>query len=75
MCKIVVNDANKNVEFIIYNHIFSKEKYEFTISELVEDLHQYHLDLTQEFVQSEVNDFIQSGLIVQNLRNYFVCSR
>ena len=70
MCKVVVNDANKNVEFIIYNHLFSKEKYEFTISELV-----YHLDLTQEFVQSEVNDFIQSGLIVQNIRNYFVCSR
>ena len=41
MCKVVVNDANKNVEFIIYNHLFSKEKYEFTISELVEDLHQY----------------------------------
>ena len=45
MCKVVVNDANKNVEFIIYNHLFSKEKYEFTISELVEDLHQYHLYL------------------------------
>lgn len=75
MCKVILNDANKNVEFIIYNHLFSKNNYKFTVSQLVEELRQYNLELSQEFVQTEVDAFIQSGLVNQSFRSYSVCGR
>lgn len=75
MCKVILNDANKNVEFIIYNHLFSKNNYKFTVAQLVEELRQYNLELSQEFVQTEIDTFIQSGLVDQGFRRYSVCGR
>lgn len=75
MCKVVVNNSQENVEFIIYNHLFSKEDYCFTVTQLVEDLRQYNLNLSPEFVQTEVNFFVRSGLVNQNFRCYSICGR
>lgn len=75
MCKVVVNDAKKDAEFILYNHLFSRENYKFTVSQLVKELQDYNLNLTQEFVQAEIDDFIEAGLVNQNFRCYSVCGR
>ena len=75
MCKVVVSNSEENIEFIIYNHLFSKDDYSFTVSQLVEDLHQYGLNLTPEYVQTEINFFIQSGLVNQNFRSYSIYGR
>lgn len=74
MCKVIIKDSNQNIEFIIYNHLFSKNIYRFTIDQLVQELRQYNLDLSQDFVQNEIDFFVKSGLINQNFRYYSVCA-
>ena len=75
MCKVVVNDSRSHVDFIIYNHLFSRDSYRFTISQLVEELRDYNLELSQEYVQMEIDYFVQSGLVNQNFRFYSTCNR
>lgn len=75
MCRVVVKDSKQDAEFIIYNHLFSRPEYQFTISKLVEDLQAYNLNLSEEDVQAEIDGFVQSGLINQNFRCYTTCRR
>ncbi len=75
MCKVIVKDSSKNVEFIIYNHLFSHDFYKFTISQLVDELRQYNLELSADFVTKEVDGFVKAGLVNQNFRCYSVCGR
>lgn len=75
MCKIVLENPKENVDFVIYNHLFSIFNYRFTIKELTEDLEQYNLGLTKDDVQEKVSVLIRAGLICQNFKDYSVCSR
>lgn len=78
MCKVLIKDnkSNKDVDFIIYNHLFSKDSsYRFTVDDLVKELRQYNLNLSTEYVEKEVNSFVKSGLLNQNFRCYSVCRR
>ena len=75
MCKVIVKDSNKNVDFIIYNHLFSRNNYKFTVNELVNELKLYNLELSTEYVQKEIDDFIKSGLVNQSFRSYSICGR
>ena len=73
MCKVVLKESVDNTGFIIYNHLFSKNSYKFTTIQLVNELQQYNLHLSQEMVQREIDEFIRSGLINQNFRSYSIC--
>lgn len=75
MCKVVLENPRENVDFIIYNHLFSIFNYRFTINQLTEDLKQYNLSLSKEDVQEKVSDFIRLGLVCQSYKDYTVCSR
>ncbi|MGN0390928.1 MAG: hypothetical protein ACI4L2_08945 [Wujia sp.] len=75
MCKVVVSDSKRDADFIIYNHLFSRANYRFTISQLVEELQEYNLNLSQEYVQKEIDEFVQSGLVNLNFRCYSTCGR
>lgn len=76
MCKVLVKDSNKNVDFIIYNHLFSQDSsYTFTVEQLFGELQKYNLGITIEYVKEEVDNFIKSGLINQKFRCYSVCGR
>lgn len=75
MCKVVLKDPLDNIGFVIYNHLFSKISYKFTISQLVNELRQYHLYLSQEMVQREIDRFVKAGLLYQNFRSYSTCGR
>lgn len=75
MCKVVLKESVDNIGFIIYNHLFSKNSYKFTTSQLVNELQQYNLHLSQERVQKEIDGFVKSGLVNQNFRSYSICGR
>ena len=75
MCKVVLKESVDNTGFIIYNHLFSKKSYKFTTSQLVNELQQYNLHLSQERVQKEIDGFVKSGLVNQNFRSYSICGR
>lgn len=76
MCKVLVKDPKKDVDFIIYNHLFSKDSsYRFTVSQLVDELHQYNLDVSSEYVEKEVSSYVRSGLVKQHVRCYSIAGR
>lgn len=73
MCKVLVDNSVENIDFIIYNHLFSNNAAKFTVPQLTQELKQYNLTLTCDFVQGEINDFVRLGLLKQNFRSYSVC--
>ena len=76
MCKVLVKDSNKDIDFIVYNHLFSNNSsYRFTIKQLVAELHQYNLNVSSAYVEKIVNYFVKSGLINQNFRCYSISGR
>ena len=76
MCKVLIKNPNKNVDFIIYNHLFFQDpSYTFTVGQLVLELRRYKLDISTEYVEKEVDSFVKSGLINQKFRCYSVCGR
>ena len=75
MNKLRVKVSNENAPFIIYNHLFIKEE-RFTIDELqVELLEQYGLNVDKNFIKSEIEEYIKSGLVVHSLDKYKSCMR
>ena len=73
MCQVIIADVEKNKEFIIYNHILSKQNCDFTITQLTKELKQYDLNLTNEYVNYVIiNKFIRNGLVQQYYNRYVV---
>ena len=76
MCQVIITDVEKNKEFIIYNHILSKPKCNFTITQLTMELQQYNLYLTNEYVNHVIiNKFIRNGLVHQYYDGYVAGDR
>ena len=75
MNKLRVKVSNENTPLIIYNHLFVKEE-RFTIDELqAELLEQYGLDVDKNFIKSEIEEYIKSGLVVHSLDKYKSCMK
>lgn len=75
MCVVLLEKPTDNVEFILYNHIFSQKDYRFTIDQLVEELKQYDLCLTSEYVENQINEWVIYGLIDENLNDFSISNR
>ena len=73
MCQAIIEKPNQNVDYIIYNHLFSKNDYSFTIDELVDALKDYNLNLKKEFVKKTIDSYIDIGLIVEDISSYSIC--
>ena len=71
MCKVRVKNIDNNVGFVIYNHLFSKEKYGyvFTTEGLRRELRQYNLNLSTNAVQHEVDSMVKAGLVSQTYKD------
>lgn len=75
MPKLRIKVSKDNAPFIIYNHLFVKEE-RFTIDELqAELLEQYGLDVDKNFIRSEIEDYLNSGLVVHSLDKYKSCMK
>ena len=73
MCQAIIEKPNQNVDYIIYNHLFSKNDYSFTLDELVDALKDYNLNLKKEFVKKTIDSYIDIGLIVEGVSSYSIC--
>lgn len=75
MTKLRIKVSKDTAPFIIYNHLFVKEE-RFTINELqTELLEQYGLDVDKNFIKSEIEEYIKSGLVVHSLDKYKSCMK
>lgn len=73
MCKVIVKEPEKNIGFIIYNHLFSNDAtYNFTVDQLAEELKQYNLDLHRNVVKREVDEYVRAGNLRLRVDGYSI---
>lgn len=70
MCKVVIDRPEENAGFIIFNHLYSREKDTFTVQSLAEELMQYHLEISPSELQREINLLIEDGAVSQRVGHY-----
>lgn len=75
MCTVILEKPKQNVDFIMYNHLFSKANYKFTIQQLYEELAQYGIGVTEDIVKNKIENWIKSGVVKQNIDYYSVSRR
>lgn len=74
MCMLEVKVSKKNAKFIIYNHLYSKGKQSFSIEELRDELKTlYGLEMNSSDLRYELDDYLDSGLVIHNLNKYECC--
>lgn len=72
MCKVLIKDTKENINFIIYNVIFSKKKI-FTEDEVLKEINNlYDLNLTLDDIKKEFSFYVQVGLITEHINGYSV---
>lgn len=75
MAKLRIKVSKDTAPFIIYNHLFVKEK-RFTIDELqAELLEQYGLHVDKNFIELEIEEYLNSGLVMHSLGKYKSCMK
>ncbi len=71
MCKVIINNKKEKAGFIIFNHLYSREKDTFTIQSLAEELSaQYNLEFSRSELQREINMLIEDGAVSQRVGYY-----
>jgi hypothetical protein len=74
MCQIEVKVSKKNAKFVLYNHLFSKGKQSFSLDELQSELETlYGLEMETSELQNEIDDYLNSGLVIHDLNRYECC--
>lgn len=75
MTALMVRVSDKNKEFVLYNHLFSK-KTPFTIAEIRQELKDnYGLDVTETFLKYKFRDYLDCGLLVHEFDKYIWYSK
>ena len=71
MCKVIVKEPEKNIQFIIYNHLYSRNGTSFTVDELKKELNQqYHLEIEEPVLNIEIGDMIRNGIVTRGVNCY-----
>ena len=73
MTKLFVKVSDENKGFILYNHLFVKKE-PFSIEELQQELKtQYGLEVTKSWLRHEIEEYLDSGLVMHELTKYRSC--
>lgn len=70
MCRVFIGEAEKKLGFVLYNHLFTRKKSDFTTSSLIGELKEYNLDVTQEKLQKEIDVLVTNGIVSQRVGHY-----
>ncbi|MBR4261562.1 MAG: hypothetical protein IKQ33_06430 [Clostridia bacterium] len=70
MCKVFIGESEKKLGFVLYNHLYTRKKRDFTTFDLVSELEGYNLTFTQENLQNEIDVLINNGTVSQRVGHY-----
>lgn len=70
MCKVVIERPREKAGFIIFNHLYSRKSEIFTIHDLLNELMQYGLNISETELQNEINILIDDGAVSQRVGHY-----
>ena len=74
MCKLKIKIGPADTEFVIYNHLFAKRNVPFSVRSLQNDLKKYYdLDINEKFIQAEIDEYLDSGLVIPQRNKYLFC--
>ena len=74
MCKINVVVNAENADFVLFNHLYSREGGSFSIRELRNELRAlYGLEIDNATLQNEIDDYLDSGLVEHSFDKYRRC--
>ena len=72
-CKVLINNSKDNLNFILYNHLYSRKDSKVTVNALKVELEQYSLYVPLNTVQEIVSKFVDSGILYEGCNYYRVC--
>lgn len=70
MCKVFIGESEKKLGFVLYNHLYTRKKRDFTTFDLVSELKGYNLTFTPENLQKEIDVLINNGTVSQRVGHY-----
>lgn len=70
MCKVFMGEAEKKLGFVLYNHLYTREKRDFTTIDLIPELKKYNLDVSQAKLQKEIDVLVSNGVVSQRVGHY-----
>lgn len=70
MCKVIMGESEKNLGFVLYNHLYSRKSKDFTTVDLIPEIKKYNLDFTQKELQKEIDTLVDNGTVSQRVRHY-----
>ena len=63
MCKVVAENPEENIGYVLYNHIFARKSDDFTVDCLEEELSDF--DITREDIRKGIELLFHDGVISQ----------
>ena len=73
MCKVIVRETNKDIDFILFNHLYSRKGIEFTIPDLIKELEVYHIHFSDKDIQDEIDDYLKRGFVSRRSGGRYEC--
>lgn len=70
MCKVIIGCPEKKAGFIIFNHLYSRSSEMFTLQDLLHELLQYGLNISEKELQKEIDLLIEDGAVSQRVGHY-----
>ncbi len=70
MCKVIIGCPEEKAGFIIFNHLYSRNSERFTLQELLHELLQYGLNISEKELQKEIDLLIEDGAVSQRVGHY-----
>lgn len=74
MCKILFEEEEieNNIGIILYNYLFSKSYYQFTLKKLYKDLMDLGIHIEEKIIKKRIHDLLVAGLLIQSLDGYSI---
>lgn len=74
---MLIKLSKKSAGMIIYNLIFSNEKYNdyFTVAQIASGVRKLGFDITDDDIQNEIDSYMENNLISQSLKGYSILTR
>ena len=70
MCKVIISQPAGKAGFIIFNHLYSRKKEDFTLQDLSDELTQYGLNISRKELQKEIDLLIEDGAVSPRVGHY-----
>lgn len=70
MCKVILKNDSKNIDFIIYNLLFAENEYYFTTKKLLEEVRNYYPLISEDIIQTKIDLLMSEGLIRKKVEIY-----